>query len=92
MVAAVGAFATSGLNAMATVTVAKLTRANKGNIDQMKEHVVNTHTTNLREDIDSLKDSVLGLHDRLTARYEHADREHGRLWKAIDHVTPTTRK
>lgn len=87
VIASFGAFATSAINAFATTAVAKITHSNKTTIQEVREQVKNSHSSNLRDDIDMVKDSLLGLHERLTQRYAHADREHDRLWEAVNSVT-----
>ena len=58
-------------------TVSKDTKA-------VRSQVENSHTTNLRGDIDDLKNSILHLHDRLTNHIAREDGENNRLWNAIN--------
>ena len=58
-------------------TVSKDTKA-------VRSQVENSHSTNLRGDIDDLKDSILHLHDRLTTHIAREDGEKNRLWNAIN--------
>ena len=60
-----------------TETVSKDTKA-------VRSQVENSHTTNLRGDIDDLKNSILHLHDRLTTHIAREDGENNRLWNAIN--------
>ena len=87
VIASVGAFGTSAINALTTMKVARITHANKIQLGHVREQVQNSHSTNLRDDVDELKDSLLSLHERLTQRYAHADKEHDRIWRAIHNVT-----
>lgn len=50
----------------------------------VRTQVENSHTSNLREDIDELKDSVLHLHDRMSSYIARGNDENRRLWKAIN--------
>ena len=50
----------------------------------VRSQVENSHTSNLRADIDDLKDSILHLHDRLTHHISHEDGENRRLWNALN--------
>ena len=58
-------------------TVSKDTKA-------VRSQVENSHTTNLRGDIDELKSSILHLHDRLTTHIAREDGESRRIWNAIN--------
>ena len=50
----------------------------------VRSQVENSHATNLRGDIDELKDSILHLHDRLTTHISREDGENRRLWNALN--------
>ena len=50
----------------------------------VRSQVENSHTTNLRGDIDELKTSILNLHDRLTTHIAREDGENRRMWYAIN--------
>ena len=60
-----------------TETVSKDTKA-------VRSQVENSHTSNLRADIDDLKDSILHLHDRLTHHIAREDGENRRIWYVIN--------
>ena len=70
--------------AIAAIKAARIAHANKKTTDAVRSQVVNSHESNLRDDIDSLKDSVLNLHDRMTAHIAREDGENRRLWYAIN--------
>ena len=50
----------------------------------VRSQVENSHSSNLRDDIDELKNSILHLHDRITAHIAREDGEKNRLWNAIN--------
>ena len=50
----------------------------------VRSQVENSHTSNLRADIDDLKDSILHLHDRLTHHIAREDGENRRLWNTLN--------
>ena len=58
-------------------TVSKDTKA-------VRSQVENSHDSNLRDDIDALKDSILHLHDRLTTHIAKEDGENRRLWYTLN--------
>ena len=60
-----------------TETVSKDTKA-------VRSQVENSHTSNLRADIDDLKTSILHLHDRLSHHIAKEDSENRRLWYVIN--------
>ena len=70
--------------AIAAIKAAKVAHQNKSNTEDVRNQVVNSHKSNLRDDIDDLKDSVLRLHDRLTAHISREDGENRRMWYAIN--------
>ena len=50
----------------------------------VRTQVENSHSSNLRDDIDELKDSLLHLHDRVTAYIARGNDENRRLWNAVN--------
>ena len=50
----------------------------------VRSQVENSHSSNLRDDIDELKDSILHLHDRVTAYIARGNDENRRLWNAVN--------
>ena len=70
--------------AIAAIKAAKVARENKSTTEVVRNQVVNTHKSNLRDDIDELKDSILRLHDRLTTHITREDGETRRIWYAIN--------
>ena len=70
--------------AIAAIKAARIAHANKKTTDAVRSQVVNSHESNLRDDIDDLKNSILHLHDRLTAHIVREDGENNRLWYAIN--------
>ena len=50
----------------------------------VRTQVENSHSSNLRDDIDELKDSILHLHDRVSAYIARGNDENRRLWGAIN--------
>ena len=70
--------------AIAAIKAAKVARENKSTTEAVRNQVVNSHKSNLRDDIDDLKDSVLHLHDRLTTHISKEDGETRRIWYAIN--------
>ena len=50
----------------------------------VRTQVENSHSSNLRDDIDELKDSILHLHDRVTAYIARGNDENRRLWNAVN--------
>lgn len=70
--------------AIAAIKAAKVAHQNKSTTEAVRNQVVNSHKSNLRDDIDELKDSVLHLHDRLTAHISREDGENRRMWYAIN--------
>lgn len=50
----------------------------------VRSQVENSHSSNLRDDIDELKDSILHLHDRVTSYIARENDENRRLWNAIN--------
>ena len=50
----------------------------------VRSQVENSHSSNLRDDIDELKDSILHLHDRMTSYIARGNDENRRLWNAIN--------
>ena len=70
--------------AIAAIKAAKVAHENKSSTDAVRNQVENSHKSNLRDDIDELKNSILNLHDRLTAHITKEDSENRRLWYAIN--------
>ena len=70
--------------AIAAIKAAKVAHQNKSTTEAVRNQVVNSHKSNLRDDIDELKDSILHLHDRLTAHISREDGETRRMWTAIN--------
>ena len=70
--------------AIAAINAAKIAHQNKSNTEEVRNQVVNSHKSNLRDDVDDLKDSVHRLHDRLTAHISREDGENRRMWYAIN--------
>ena len=70
--------------AIAAIKAAKVAHENKSTTEAVRNQVVNSHSSNLRDDIDELKDSVLHLHDRLTTHISREDGENRRIWYAIN--------
>ncbi|UTN93224.1 membrane protein [Mycobacterium Phage Sunflower1121] len=60
-----------GLAGLAVVNIAGLVtiwlkaRGTHRTMDTVREHVANSHTTNLRDDIDGLRDAIGGVRDHL---------------------------
>ena len=70
--------------AIAAIKAAKVAAQNKSTTEAVRNQVVNSHKSNLRDDIDELKDSILRLHDRLTTHIAREDGETRRIWYAIN--------
>ena len=70
--------------AIAAIRAAKIAHDNKSTTEAVRNQVENTHTSNLRDDIDELKDSILHLHDRLSTHIAKEDGENRRIWYAIN--------
>lgn len=70
--------------AIAAIKAAKIAHDNKSTTEAVRNQVENTHTSNLRDDIDELKDSILRLHDRLSTHIAKEDGENRRLWYSIN--------
>ena len=70
--------------AIAAIKAASIANQNKKSTEAVRNQVVNSHTSNLRDDIDDLKNSVLHLHDRMTNHIYKEDGENRRLWYAIN--------
>ena len=70
--------------AIAAIKAAKIAHENKSTTEAVRNQVENTHTSNLRDDIDELKDSILRLHDRLSTHIAKEDGENRRLWYSIN--------
>ena len=70
--------------AIAAIKAAKVAHQNKSTTEAVRNQVVNSHKSNLRDDIDELKDSMLHLHDRMTAHITKEDGENRRIWYAIN--------
>ena len=70
--------------AIAAIKAAKVAHENKSTTEAVRNQVVNSHSSNLRDDIDELKDSILHLHDRLTTHIAREDGETRRIWYAIN--------
>ena len=70
--------------AIAAIKAAKVAHENKSTTEAVRNQVENSHSSNLRDDIDELKDSVLHLHDRMTNHIAKEDGENRRLWYAIN--------
>lgn len=70
--------------AIAAIKAAKVAHENKSSTDAVRNQVVNSHKSNLRDDIDELKNSILNLHDRLTAHITKEDGENRRIWYTIN--------
>ena len=70
--------------AIAAIKAARIANANKKTTEVVRSQVVNSHESNLRDDIDDLKNSILHLHDRLTTHISREDGETRRIWYAIN--------
>ena len=70
--------------AIAAIKAAKIAHDNKSTTEAVRNQVENSHKSNLRDDIDELKDSILHLHDRLTTHISREDGETRRIWYAIN--------
>ena len=70
--------------AIAAIKAAKVAHQNKSTTEAVRNQVENSHASNLRDDIDELKDSILHLHDRMTAHITKEDGENRRIWYAIN--------
>ena len=70
--------------AIAAIKAAQVAHQNKSSTDAVRNQVENSHTSNLRDDIDELKDSILHLHDRLSTHISKEDGETRRMWYAIN--------
>ena len=70
--------------AIAAIKAAKIAHQNKSTTEAVRNQVENSHASNLRDDIDELKDSILHLHDRMTAHITKEDGENRRIWYAIN--------
>ena len=70
--------------AIAAIKAAKVAHQNKSTTEAVRNQVENSHKSNLRDDIDELKDSILHLHDRMTAHITKEDGENRRIWYAIN--------
>ena len=70
--------------AIAAIKAAKVAHENKSSTEAVRNQVENSHASNLRDDIDELKDSILHLHDRMTAHITKEDGENRRIWYAIN--------
>ena len=70
--------------AIAAIKAAKIAHDNKSTTEAVRNQVENSHASNLRDDIDELKDSILRLHDRLTAHITKEDGESRRIWYSIN--------
>ena len=70
--------------AIAAIKAAKVAHENKSTTEAVRNQVVNSHKSNLRDDIDELKDSILHLHDRMSTHIAKEDGENRRIWYAIN--------
>ena len=70
--------------AIAAIKAAKVAHQNKSTTEAVRNQVVNSHKSNLRDDIDELKDSMLHLHDRMSTHIAKEDSENRRIWYAIN--------
>ena len=70
--------------AIAAIKAAKVAHQNQSTTEAVRNQVENSHKSNLRDDIDELKDSILHLHDRLTTHISREDGESRRIWNAIN--------
>ena len=70
--------------AIAAIKAAKVAHQNKSTTEAVRNQVVNSHKSNLRDDIDELKDSILHLHDRMSTHIAKEDGENRRIWYAIN--------
>ena len=70
--------------AIAAIKAAKVAHQNKSTTEAVRNQVVNSHKSNLRDDIDDLKNSVLRLHDRMSTHIAKEDGENRRIWYAIN--------
>ena len=70
--------------AIAAIKAAKVAHQNKSTTEAVRNQVVNSHKSNLRDDIDELKDSMLHLHDRMSTHIAKEDGENRRIWYAIN--------
>ena len=70
--------------AIAAIKAAKFAHENKATTEAVRNQVVNSHKSNLRDDIDELKNSILHLHDRMSTHIAKEDGENRRIWYAIN--------
>ena len=70
--------------AIAAIKAAKVAHENKTTTEAVRNQVVNSHKSNLRDDIDELKNSILHLHDRMSTHIAKEDGENRRIWYAIN--------
>ena len=70
--------------AIAAIKAAKVAHQNKSTTEAVRNQVENSHKSNLRDDIDELKDSILHLHDRLITHIAKEDGENRRIWHSIN--------
>ena len=70
--------------AIAAIKAAKVAHQNKSSTEAVRHQVENSHKSNLRGDIDDLKDSILRLHDRMSTHIAKEDGENRRMWYAIN--------
>lgn len=70
--------------AIAAIKAAKVAHQNKSTTEAVRNQVENSHKSNLRDDIDDLKDSILHLHDRMSTHIAKEDGENRRIWYAIN--------
>ena len=74
----------SVVSAIVAIKAAKVAHQNKSTTEAVRSQVVNSHKSNLRDDIDELKDSILHLHDRMSTHIAKEDGENRRIWYAIN--------
>ena len=53
---------------------------------KVQSELQNTHSTNIRDDIDTVNNSILNLHDRLSHIIERLDAENARMWRKVNKI------
>ena len=53
---------------------------------KVQSELQNTHSTNIRDDIDTVNNSILNLHDRLSHIIERLDSENARMWRKVNKI------
>ena len=72
------------IGAIAAIYGARLTYKAKAKTDVVHAQVKNSHETNLREDIDQIKDALITLQDLFAKRVVLHDNTHERMWQHIN--------